>query len=49
MGGVVFAATGSYSIAWAALIAIGTIAFLLQWTMDDRPVEVTAFRSAAHP
>ena len=49
MGGVVFAATGSYSIAWAALIAIGATAFLLQWTMDDRPVEVTAFRSAAHP
>jgi predicted MFS family arabinose efflux permease len=49
MGGVVFAATGSYSIAWAALIAIGTIAFLLQWTMDDRPAVVTAFRSAAHP
>ena len=49
MGGVVFAATGSYSIAWAALIAIGATAFLLQWTMDDRPVEVTAFRSAALP
>jgi predicted MFS family arabinose efflux permease len=49
MGGVVFAATGGYSLAWAALIAIGTIAFLLQWTMDDRPADVTAFRSAAHP
>jgi predicted MFS family arabinose efflux permease len=49
MGGVVFAATGAYSLAWAALIAIGTIAFLLQWTMDDRPADVTAFRSAAHP
>ena len=49
MGGVVFSATGSYSIAWAALIAIGSIAFLLQWTMDDRPLEATAFRSAAHP
>jgi predicted MFS family arabinose efflux permease len=38
MGGVVFSATGSYSLAWAALIAVGTIAFLLQWTMDDRPM-----------
>jgi predicted MFS family arabinose efflux permease len=49
MGGVVFSATGSYSLAWAALIAIGTTAFLLQWTMDDRPLAATAFRSAAHP
>jgi predicted MFS family arabinose efflux permease len=49
MGGVVFSATGSYSFAWAALIAIGVTAFLLQWTMDDRPAEVSAFRSAAHP
>src|SRR5258706_22061 len=49
MGGVVFSATGSYSMAWAALIAIGAIAFLLQWTMDDRPADATAFRSAAHP
>ena len=49
MGGVVFSATGSYSYAWAALVAIGSIAFVLQWTMDDRPLEATAFRSAAHP
>jgi hypothetical protein len=49
MGGVVFSATGNYSLAWAALIAIGATAFLLQWTMDDRPADVTAFRSAAHP
>jgi predicted MFS family arabinose efflux permease len=38
MGGVVFSATGSYSLAWAALIAIGATAFVLQWTMDDRPM-----------
>ena len=49
MGGVVFSATGSYTVAWAALIAIGATAFLLQWTADDRPVAATAFRSAAHP
>jgi len=44
MGGVVFSATGSYSLAWAALIAIGTVAFLLQWTMDDRPLAAIASR-----
>jgi predicted MFS family arabinose efflux permease len=42
MGGLVFSATGAYSLAWAALIAIGAIAFLLQWTMDDRPVGAIA-------
>jgi predicted MFS family arabinose efflux permease len=37
MGGVVFSYTGSYSIAWGALLVIGAIAFTLQWTMDDTP------------
>ena len=37
MGGVVFDLTGSYAVGWWALIAVGAIAFLLQWTMDDRP------------
>jgi predicted MFS family arabinose efflux permease len=37
MGGVVFARTGSYDVAWGALIAIGLTAFTLQWLMDDRP------------
>ena len=37
MGGVVFARTGSYDVAWGALIAIGLAAFTLQWLMDDRP------------
>jgi predicted MFS family arabinose efflux permease len=37
MGGLVFARTGSYDIAWGALIAIGMAAFTLQWLMDDRP------------
>jgi len=37
MGGLVFARTGSYDIAWGALIAIGLTAFALQWLMDDRP------------
>ena len=42
MGGIVFSATGAYTLAWAALIAIGAVAFLLQWTMDDRPVGAMA-------
>jgi predicted MFS family arabinose efflux permease len=37
MGGLVFDLTGSYTVGWGALIAVGAIAFLLQWTMDDRP------------
>jgi len=36
MGGIVFARTGSYDVAWGALIAIGLTAFTLQWLMDDR-------------
>jgi predicted MFS family arabinose efflux permease len=36
LGGVVFDATGSYGVAWTALIAIGLAAFALQWPMDDR-------------
>jgi predicted MFS family arabinose efflux permease len=39
MGGVVFSFTGAYTIAWAALLVIGALAFTLQWTMDDRPSE----------
>ena len=49
MGGVVFSATGNYSLAWAALIAIGLTAFILQWTMDDRPLAATELGSAARP
>jgi predicted MFS family arabinose efflux permease len=37
MGGLVFDWTGNYSLAWGSLIAIGAIAFTLQWWMDDRP------------
>lgn len=37
MGGLAFDLTGSYGVGWAALIAIGALAFTLQWTMDDRP------------
>jgi predicted MFS family arabinose efflux permease len=37
MGGLAYTLTGSYSVAWGALITIGIIAFTLQWTADDRP------------
>jgi len=37
MGGLVYARTGSYDVAWGALIAVGLAAFTLQWLMDDRP------------
>ena len=37
MGGLAYTLTGNYSVAWGALIAIGIIAFTLQWTADDRP------------
>jgi len=40
MGGLVFGWSGSYDVAWGALIAIGAIAFTLQWLMDDRPPPV---------
>jgi len=37
MGGVVFDRTARYDIAWAALIVIGILAFVLQWTMSEDP------------
>ena len=37
MGGVVFDRAGNYDFAWGALIAIGLLAFTLQWLMDERP------------
>jgi predicted MFS family arabinose efflux permease len=42
MGGMVFSYTGSYAIGWGALLAIGVIAFTLQWTMDDTPPRRTS-------
>lgn len=45
MGGIVFARSASYDLAWAALIAVGLGAFILQWLMDDRPAQ----RRAAGP
>jgi predicted MFS family arabinose efflux permease len=37
MGGLVFAQWGNYNFAWGALIAIGLMAFTLQWLMDENP------------
>lgn len=37
LGGLSFDLTGSYAMAWGAMIAIGGAAFLLQWFMDDQP------------
>jgi predicted MFS family arabinose efflux permease len=49
MGGLVFDLTGAYGMGWAALIAIGAIAFTLQWTMDDRPPPVRRAVGAPAP
>jgi len=38
VGGLVFDATGSYDLLWAAMIAVGFAAALLNVLMDDRPV-----------
>ena len=38
MGGAVLDITGSYDVAWIALIVIGLLATALQWPMDTRPV-----------
>jgi len=36
MGGLVIDRFGNYNVAWGALIAIGLLAFTLQWMMDER-------------
>jgi predicted MFS family arabinose efflux permease len=47
MGGLVYDRTGSYNVAWGALIAIGVSAFALQWLMDERPPRERAGLAAA--
>jgi predicted MFS family arabinose efflux permease len=37
MGGLVYTYSGNYNFAWGALIAVGLVAFTLQWLMDERP------------
>ncbi len=49
MGGILYDWTGNYGPAWIALIAIGSIAFLLQWPMDDRPLATRAPAPALDP
>ena len=43
LGGVVFDATGSYAPLWTVSIALGVVAALLHWPIDDR----TLARAAA--
>ena len=38
VGGLVFDATGTYDLLWAAMIAVGFTAAVLNLLMDDRPV-----------
>ena len=49
IGGLVFGRTGSYDVAWGALVAIGLAALILQWLMDDRsPTELRRAGSLQH-
>lgn len=47
LGGLSFDLTGSYGVAWAAMLVIGAGAFLLQWLMDDRPRPVPGLALSA--
>jgi MFS family permease len=38
LGGELFAATGSYAIAWWVSVALGIAAGLLHWPIDERPI-----------
>ena len=42
LGGVLFDRMGNYDVAWAALIVVGAVAFVLQWVMEERPPGETA-------
>ncbi|MBI3637559.1 MAG: MFS transporter [Candidatus Rokubacteria bacterium] len=47
LGGIAFDLTQSYGAAWGALIAIGLLAFMLQWPMNDHPLVARPRRAAA--
>jgi predicted MFS family arabinose efflux permease len=47
LGGVSFDMTGSYTVAWMAMIVIGLTATAIQWTMDDRLLPAGGLRSPA--
>ena len=42
LGGVLFVRTGSYDAVWWAAVALGLIAAVLHFPIDDRPVERVA-------
>ena len=42
LGGLFYDATGSYVSAWWLAIALGVVAALIHWPIDDRPVERVA-------
>jgi predicted MFS family arabinose efflux permease len=39
LGGKLYDQTGSYDLVWWAIIALGLVAALLHWPIDDQPVE----------
>jgi predicted MFS family arabinose efflux permease len=47
LGGLVFDATGSYSLVWAATAAAGLLAALLHFPIDDRAVRAPVLSSPA--
>jgi predicted MFS family arabinose efflux permease len=47
LGGIAFDLTGSYTVGWSALVAVGLMAFLLQWRMDEHVPGRTGHRAAA--
>lgn len=46
LGGLAFEQTGSYDVIWWSVIALGIIAGLLHWPIDERPI---ALRNSLHP
>lgn len=45
-GGKIFDSTGSYDIVWWVSAALGIVAAILHWPIDDRPVERLAQQAA---
>jgi predicted MFS family arabinose efflux permease len=39
LGGLVFDATGSYQLIWLGAIALGVLAAILHWPIDDRELK----------
>ncbi|MBZ9676886.1 MFS transporter [Mesorhizobium sp. ES1-1] len=51
LGGVSYDVTGSYRVAWASMVIVGLLAFLLQWSMNhsDREPDLTLQSDAGPP